>query len=166
MRVLVQRVLRAAVSVEGRVVGRIDRPGLLVLVGATHGDGTAEADWAAAKVAGLRVLRGPDDPSGPDGSAGAAVSALDAGAPVLVVSQFTLYGDTRRGRRPTWAAAAPGPVAEPLVERVVEQLRAAGLEVATGAFGEHMVVESTGDGPMTLWLERGGARGGAPGGAP
>jgi D-tyrosyl-tRNA(Tyr) deacylase len=147
--VLVQRVLRAAVTVDDRVVGRIDRPGLLALVGVARADGPAEADWAASKVAGLRVLRG-------DG--GAAVSALDAGAPVLVVSQFTLYADTRRGRRPTWAAAAPGPVAEPLVARVVERLRTLGLEVATGAFGEHMLVESTGDGPVTLWLDSGGAQ--------
>ena len=157
MRVLVQRVLRAAVTVDDRVVGRIDRPGLLVLVGVTHGDGTAEADWAAAKVAGLRVLRG-------DG--GAVVSAVDDGAPVLVVSQSTLYGDTRRGRRPSWSAAAPGPVAEPLVARVVERLRVLGLEVATGAFGAHMLVESTGDGPVTLWLDTGGAQPGAPDGAP
>ncbi len=149
MRVLVQRVLRAAVTVDDRVVGRIDRPGLLALVGVARADGPAEADWAASKVAGLRVLRG-------DG--GAAVSALDAGAPVLVVSQFTLYADTGRGRRPTWAAAAPGPVAEPLVARVVERLRTLGLEVATGAFGEHMLVESTGDGPVTLWLDSGGAQ--------
>lgn len=144
MRVLVQRVLRAAVSVGDRVVGRVDRPGLLVLVGVAHADGPAEAEWTAVKVAGLRVLRG---------EGGEALSALDAGAPVLVVSQSTLHGDTRRGRRPTWSGAAPGPVAEPLVARVVDRLRALGLEVATGAFGEHMLVESTGDGPMTLWLD-------------
>lgn len=160
-----QRVLRAAVTVEGRVVGALDRPGLLVLVGATHGDGTAEADWAASKVARLRVLRAADDADSEDADgAGRVVSAEESGAPVLVVSQFTLYGDARRGRRPTWSAAAPGPVAEPLVARVVEQLRGRGLEVATGVFGAQMLVESVGDGPMTVWLERGGPPGPGPAG--
>lgn len=155
-----QRVLRASVTVGGAVVGAVDRPGLLVLVGATHTDGPAEADWAASKVAGLRVLRGP----GAGTAQEVAVSAVDAGAPVLVVSQFTLYADTRRGRRPTWAAAAPGPVAEPLVDRVVAQLRARGLEVATGVFGAAMQVTSTGDGPMTVWLDSDDARPGSTGG--
>jgi D-tyrosyl-tRNA(Tyr) deacylase len=146
--VLVQRVLSAAVRVDGRVVGALERPGLLALVGVTHDDGPAQADWAGERVAGLRVLRSEGEREG-----GREVSAVDAGAPVLVVSQFTLYADTRRGRRPTWAAAAPGHQAEPLVDRVVQRLRGHGLQVATGVFGAHMVVESAGDGPVTIWLD-------------
>lgn len=147
MRVMLQRVLGAAVRVDGQVVGAITRPGLLALVGVAHGDGPAQADWAGDRVAGLRVLRGAE------GAGEVAVSAVDAAAPVLVVSQFTLYADTRRGRRPSWSAAAPAQHAEPLVDRVVQRLRGHGLEVATGAFGAHMVVESAGDGPVTIWLD-------------
>ena len=113
MRAVIQRVNRAAVSVDGQVVGAIDRPGLLVLVGATH----------------------------------------DAAAPVLVVSQFTLYADTRKGRRPSWNQAAGADVAEPLVRAVVEDLRSRGLEVATGQFGAHMVIDMQADGPVTIELE-------------
>lgn len=140
MRAVVQRVTRASVTVEGRVVGAVDRPGLLALVGVTPGDGPAQVEVIARKIAELRILRDER-------------SAVDAGAPVLVVSQFTLYGDTRKGRRPTWNAAAPGAVAEPLVDAVVSALRDRGLEVATGVFGADMAVELVNDGPVTILLE-------------
>ena len=140
MRAVVQRVTRASVTVEGEVVGAIDRPGLVALVGVTPGDGAAQVELIARKIADLRILRGE-------------LSVADAGAPVLVVSQFTLYGDTRKGRRPTWNAAAPGPVAEPLVDAVVAALRARGLEVATGRFGADMQVDIVNDGPVTLLIE-------------
>jgi D-tyrosyl-tRNA(Tyr) deacylase len=140
MRAVVQRATRAAVTVAGEVVGSLSRPGLVVLVGVTHDDGPAQVELIARKVADLRILRDER-------------SALDAGAPVLVVSQFTLYGDTRKGRRPTWNAAAPGPVAEPLVDAVVAALRGRGLEVVTGVFGADMAVELVNDGPVTILLE-------------
>jgi len=140
VRVVVQRVTRASVTVAGEVVGRVDRPGLVVLVGATHADTPALAAALARKVADLRILRDER-------------SALDEGAPVLVVSQFTLYADTRKGRRPSWSAAAPGPVAEPLVDAFAAALRELGLEVATGRFGADMAVELVNDGPVTLILE-------------
>lgn len=135
-----QRVTRAAVRVDGEVVGAVDRPGLLALVGVTPGDGPAQVELVARKIAELRILRGER-------------SAVEVGAPVLVVSQFTLYGDTRKGRRPTWNAAAPGAVAEPLVDAVVAALRDRGLEVATGRFGADMQVELVNDGPVTILLE-------------
>ncbi|WP_024286765.1 D-aminoacyl-tRNA deacylase [Cellulomonas sp. KRMCY2] len=140
MRAVVQRVTRASVTVDGVVVGSIDGPGLLVLVGATHDDGPTQVELIARKVAELRILRDEE-------------SAVDVGAPVLVVSQFTLYADTRKGRRPTWNAAAPGSVAEPLVDAVVEALRARGLRVVTGVFGADMAVELVNDGPVTILLE-------------
>ena len=127
-------------TVDGRVVARVERPGLVVLVGVTHDDDPERASALARKVADLRILRGER-------------SALDEHAPVLVVSQFTLYADTRKGRRPSWSAAAPGPVAEPLVEVFAAALRALGLEVATGVFGADMAVELVNDGPVTLILE-------------
>jgi len=140
MRAVVQRVTRASVTVDGIVVGSIDAPGLLVLVGVTPGDGSAQVELIARKVAELRILRDEQ-------------AAADAGAPILVVSQFTLYGDTRKGRRPTWNAAAPGPVAEPLVAAVVATLRERGLHVETGVFGADMAVELVNDGPVTVVLE-------------
>jgi D-tyrosyl-tRNA(Tyr) deacylase len=140
MRAVLQRVTSASVLVGGKVVGGIQRPGLVVLVGVTHDDGPEQVDWLARKVADLRLLRDEQ-------------SVLDAAAPVLVVSQFTLYGDARKGRRPTWNAAAPGPVAEPLVGAVVTALRARGIEVATGTFGADMAVSLVNDGPVTLVLE-------------
>lgn len=140
MRAVVQRVTRASVTVGGVVVGAIDGPGLLVLVGVTHDDGAAQVDLVARKIADLRILRDER-------------SALDAGAPVLVVSQFTLYADTLKGRRPTWNKAASGAVAEPIVESLVAALRARGLTVATGAFGADMAVELVNDGPVTILLE-------------
>ena len=140
MRAVIQRVNRAAVSVDGQVVGAIDRPGLLVLVGATHDDGAAQVALIARKIADLRLLEGE-------------LSVTDAAAPVLVVSQFTLYADTRQGRRPSWNQAAGADVAEPLVQAVVEDLRSRGLEVATGQFGAHMVIDMQADGPVTIELE-------------
>lgn len=140
MRAVISRVTRASVRVDGRVVGCIDRPGLLVLVGVRRGDDEAQAQRVARKVAELRVLEDER-------------SAVSARAPLLVVSQFTLYGDTRHGRRPTWVDAAPAEEARPLVDAVVRELRARGLEVATGRFGAHMQVESVGDGPFTVLVE-------------
>jgi D-tyrosyl-tRNA(Tyr) deacylase len=140
MRAVVQRVTSASVVVDGRAVGAIDEPGLLVLVGVTHSDGPVEAAGLAAKLWGLRILSGEK-------------SCSDVGAPLLVVSQFTLYGDARKGRRPTWQAAAPGPVAEPLVDAVVAELRSLGARVQTGVFGADMRVELVNDGPITLIIE-------------
>jgi D-tyrosyl-tRNA(Tyr) deacylase len=140
MRAVVQRVCRASVTVDGEVVARIDEPGLLVLVGVTHADTGADVDWLADKLWGLRILEGEK-------------SCSDVGAPLLVVSQFTLYGDTRKGRRPTWAAAAPGPVAEPLVAELVAALRSRGARVETGVFGAMMQVSLVNDGPVTLVLD-------------
>jgi D-aminoacyl-tRNA deacylase len=140
VRAVLQRATRASVTVDGEVVGAISRPGLLALVGVTHDDGPRQVETIARKIADLRIL--PDEQS-----------VLDAGAPVLVVSQFTLYADVRKGRRPSWSAAAPGAVAEPLVDAVVAALRARGVEVATGVFGAHMAVELVNDGPVTVLLE-------------
>jgi D-aminoacyl-tRNA deacylase len=139
VRAVVQRVLRADVTVDGSVVGEIG-PGLLLLIGVTHTDTTETAVALARKAHTLRILD-------------AERSAEDAGAPLLVISQFTLYADTRKGRRPSWNAAAPGEVAEPLVDRVVEELRSRGAEVATGVFGADMQVGLVNDGPVTILLE-------------
>ena len=136
-----QRVTSASVSVDGEVVGAIDEPGLLVYVGFTHDDGDEQIEWTARKVWSLRVLREER-------------SASDTGAPVLVVSQFTLYGDSRKGRRPTWHAAAPGEVGEPAYERFCEALAGLGAHVERGRFGADMAVSSVNDGPVTLLLER------------
>ncbi|WP_157254748.1 D-aminoacyl-tRNA deacylase [Nonomuraea typhae] len=140
MRAVVQRVSTASVVVDGQTIGAIDEPGLMVLVGVTHTDTAAEARKLAAKLWGLRVLDGEK-------------SCSDIGAPLLVISQFTLYGDTRKGRRPTWQAAAPGPVAEPLVDAVVAELRALGARVETGSFGADMKVSLVNDGPITLVID-------------
>ncbi len=140
MRAVLQRVTSACVEVDGEVVGAIERPGLLALVGVTHGDGPEQVERLARKIAELRILRDEQ-------------SVLDTGAPVLVVSQFTLYADTRKGRRPSWGAAAPGPVAEPLVDDVVAALRARGVEVAEGRFGAMMQVSLVNDGPVTLVVD-------------
>jgi D-tyrosyl-tRNA(Tyr) deacylase len=137
---VVQRVSQASVAVDGQVVGAIDEPGLLVLVGVTHGDTPGQAAKLAAKLWGLRILDGEK-------------SCSDVGAPLLVISQFTLYADTRKGRRPSWLAAAPGPVAEPLVEAVVSSLRELGARVQTGVFGAGMKVSLVNDGPVTIIIE-------------
>jgi D-tyrosyl-tRNA(Tyr) deacylase len=142
MRVLVQRVASAAVAVDGRVVGSISPAGqgLLAFVGVTHDDDVDKARRLAEKTWQLRVL---DDQR----------SASDISAPILVVSQFTLYADTAKGRRPSWNAAAPGAVAEPLVGEFVQALRTLGAEVETGIFGADMRVELVNDGPVTVLLE-------------
>jgi D-aminoacyl-tRNA deacylase len=140
VRAVVQRVSRASVTVGGEVVGRLDGEGLLALVGVTHDDGQEQVERLARKLAELRLLREER-------------SVVEAGAGVLVVSQFTLYGDARKGRRPSWSAAAPGPVAEPLVEAVCAALRARGVRVEAGTFGADMAVELVNDGPVTVLLE-------------
>ena len=140
MRAVVQRVSQASVAVGGRVVGAIDEPGLLVFVGVTHQDTQQTAAKLAAKVWGLRILPGEK-------------SCSDVGAPLLVISQFTLYADLSKGRRPSWQAAAPGPVAEPLVGAVVSSLRGLGARVETGVFGAGMKVSLLNDGPVTIILE-------------
>ena len=142
MRAVVQRVSRASVTVDGEVVGSIGE-GLLVLLGVTHDDTAEQAVTLARKIHTLRILRGERG-----------VADVD-GAGMLVVSQFTLYADTRKGRRPSWSAAAPGPVAEPIVERFAAELRSLGAPVATGRFGADMAVELVNDGPVTVLLESG-----------
>ncbi|KQX71706.1 MULTISPECIES: D-aminoacyl-tRNA deacylase [Aeromicrobium] len=139
MRAVVQRVTGARVDVEGRTVGEIGT-GLVVLLGVTHDDTTETASRLAAKIHGLRILRDER-------------SVADTGDGILVVSQFTLYGDARKGRRPTWTAAAPGPVAEPLYEEFCEALRRVGAHVEQGVFGADMAVSLTNDGPTTLLLD-------------
>ena len=140
MRAVLQRVTRASVSVAGEVVGRLDRPGLVVLVGITHDDGPEQVGWLARKVRELRIM--PDERS-----------VADLGAAVLVVSQFTLYGDARKGRRPTWAAAAPGPVSEPIYDALCAELERLGTSVERGVFGAAMSLELVNDGPFTVLLD-------------
>ncbi len=140
MRAVVQRTLSASVTVDGEVVGATTEPGLLVYLGVTHDDGPADVTWIARKIWELRLLREER-------------SASDVGAPVLVVSQFTLYGDARKGRRPTWAAAAPGPVSEPLYDAVCTELERLGAPVQRGVFGADMQVASVNDGPITMVLD-------------
>lgn len=144
MRAVVQRVTSASVVVAGETVGAVGA-GLCVLVGVTHDDTVADASRLADKIWNLRIF---DDEAGTMNR-----SAADVGGEVLVISQFTLYGDARKGRRPSYVDAAPGPVAEPLVDAVVAALRAAGATVATGRFGADMAVSLTNDGPVTLLLE-------------
>lgn len=140
MRAVLQRASRASVSVDGDVVASFDHEGLVALIGVAHGDTEADAQLLARKIADLRILEGE-------------TSAVDAGAPVIVISQFTLYADTRKGRRPSWNGAAPGEVAEPLVDAVAADLRQRGLQVGSGVFGAHMAVELVNDGPVTLLLD-------------
>jgi D-aminoacyl-tRNA deacylase len=144
VRALVQRVAHARVRVAGRIAGAIDR-GLLVLVGATHDDGVADAEWLARKVAGLRIFADEAGQMNRDLAA--------AGGGVLVVPQFTLYGDARRGRRPDFLAAARPEQAEPLFARFCEAMSAEGVTVERGVFGAHMEVELLNDGPVTLLIE-------------
>lgn len=140
MRLVVQRVSSARVEVSDEVVGAIDRPGLLILVGVTHDDQPVTAERLAQKVWTLRILRGEK-------------SCQEEDAPILAVSQFTLYADIRKGRRPSWSAAAPRAISEPLIEAFVSSLRLLGAEVATGVFGAEMQVSLTNDGPVTLILD-------------
>lgn len=140
MRTVLQRADGASVAVDGEVVGAFEGPGLVALVGVRRGDGEADAQLTARKIAELRLLEEEK-------------SATETSAPVLVISQFTLYGDTKKGRRPSWSDAAPGAEAEPLVQRVVDLLRERGLEVHTGVFGADMQVSFTNSGPFTLIVD-------------
>jgi D-aminoacyl-tRNA deacylase len=140
MRAVVQRVSRASVTVDDSIAGAIDGPGLVVLLGVTHDDTPGKAATLARKIWEMRILEGER-------------SASDIGASLLVVSQFTLYADLRKGRRPSWGAAAPGSVSEPLYESFCEALRALGAHVATGVFGADMAVDLTNEGPVTIWVE-------------
>lgn len=140
MRAVVSRVTAASVVVEGEVVGQITEPGLLVLLGVTHDDGPDQIAAMARKLTELRILRDER-------------SVLEVGAPVLMVSQFTLYADLRKGRRPSWSAAAPGSVAEPVFDQVVDAVRATGVAVETGRFGAMMDVASVNDGPFTVIVD-------------
>jgi len=140
MRVVIQRATSAEVVVEGRTVGSLTTPGLVVLVGVTGTDPATTAEKLAEKVWGLRILAEEE-------------SASDLNAPLLVVSQFTLYASTRKGRRPSWSAAAPGPVSEPLVDHFVTHLRSLGAHVETGIFGADMKVGLVNDGPMTILID-------------
>jgi D-tyrosyl-tRNA(Tyr) deacylase len=140
VRAVIQRVSEASVLVGGEPVGSLDRPGLLVYLGVAHTDGPAEVAWMARKLWTLRLLRDEK-------------SASDVEAPLLVVSQFTLYGEARKGRRPTWEAAAPREVSEPLYDAVCDALEILGAVVGRGRFGEDMQVSSVNDGPITLILE-------------
>lgn len=140
MRAVVSRVTEAAVRVDGQVVGALQQPGLLVLLGVTHDDGPAQADTMARKLHEMRILRDER-------------SVADTGAGVLIVSQFTLYGSTRKGRRPSFTSAAHPDHAQPLIDEVVARLRARGVTVSTGRFGATMAVHSIADGPFTLLLD-------------
>ncbi|WP_338604998.1 D-aminoacyl-tRNA deacylase [Saccharopolyspora sp. SCSIO 74807] len=140
MRAVVSRVTRASVTVDGAAVGKIEEPGLLVLLGVTHSDGSEQAARMARKLHEIRALRDEE-------------SCATTGAPLLVVSQFTLYGSTRKGRRPSWTEAARPEQAEPVVDEVVERLRERGARVATGVFGAEMAVDSVNDGPFTLLID-------------
>lgn len=146
MRLVIQRVSRGSVTVDSNVVGEIEK-GFVILVGVTHTDTSVEAEWLANKVAGLRVFTDKEGKFN--------LSLQDVGGSVLVVSQFTLYGDARKGRRPSFTEAAPPTIAEPLVEQFAEYLRKAGIErVENGVFGAMMAVEIHNDGPVTIILER------------
>jgi D-aminoacyl-tRNA deacylase len=140
VRAVIQRVLSASVTVGGQTVGSIEEPGLLVYLGVTHTDGQREIAWTARKIWDVRLLREEK-------------SLSDLGAPVLVVSQFTLYGQARKGRRPTWQAAAPGTVSEPAYDAVCAELERLGAHVERGRFGADMRVTSVNDGPVTLVLD-------------
>ncbi len=140
MRAVVQRASTARVLVAGETVGALSRPGLVVLLGVTHSDTDGDAERLARKIWELRILDGER-------------SASDVGAPLLVVSQFTLYADLRKGRRPSWSLAAPGPVSEPLYDAFCRALHDLGAEVSTGVFGAMMAVTLTNDGPVTLIVE-------------
>jgi len=145
MRALLQRVSKASVTVEGQTISAIEK-GLLILVGVGHGDGEEQAKFLAEKIANLRVFE--------DAQGKTNLSILDVQGEALVVSQFTLYADARKGRRPSFIDAALPEVAEPLIHRFVELLRGQGVPTQTGKFGAHMAVEIHNDGPVTIWLEK------------
>lgn len=140
MRLVITRVLEASVVVDDEIVARLPRPGLLVLAGVGHGEGPDDVARATRKICKLRILEGT-------------LSVLQAAAPVLVVSQFTLFASTRKGGVPSWSRAAPAAEAEPLVEALCTQLESAGVEVHRGRFGAHMRVASVNDGPVTIWID-------------
>jgi len=152
MRIVAQRALTGQVIVDGEVVGRLPAPGLLLLVGITHDDTVQTAEKMATKIWGLRILEGTDGMN-PEAWSRGDVSASDIGAPLLVISQFTLYGDTRKGRRPSWDAAAKSEVAQPIFDHFVQALRTLGAHVETGVFGALMEVTLTNNGPVTLIVE-------------
>ncbi|MFO7585541.1 MAG: D-aminoacyl-tRNA deacylase [Anaerolineales bacterium] len=145
MRALVQRVSYGKVSVEGQTVSEISN-GLVILLGVGHGDGEAQAAWLAEKIANLRIFE--------DAEGKMNLSLRDVGGSALVVSQFTLYADSQKGRRPSFVNAALPDVAEPLVEKFAEMIRQQGVPAGVGVFGAHMLVEIHNDGPVTIWLER------------
>ena len=152
MRIVVQRASQAEVVVDGQVVGRLPAPGLVLLVGITHDDTPAKAAKLAAKVWDMRILQGPVGVT-PEAWSRGDLSASDVGAPLLVISQFTLYADTRKGRRPSWDGAAKADVAQLLFDHFVTTLRTLGAHVETGAFGEMMDVHLVNHGPVTMLLE-------------
>jgi D-aminoacyl-tRNA deacylase len=143
VRAVIQRARSASVTIDGEVVGSLGGPGVVVLLGVTHDDGPGQVAWMARKIWGLRILRNEQ-------------SASDVGAPLLVISQFTLFGDARKGRRPTWNAAAPGPVSEPVYEEFCAELERLGARVERGRFGADMAVSLVNDGPVTLILDTDG----------
>lgn len=145
MRAVIQRVSKASVSVDDEIVGQIER-GVVVLVGVTHGDTQEQAEWLARKIAGLRIFE--------DSEGKMNAGLLDVDGAALVVSQFTLYADARKGRRPSFTDAAPPEIAEPLVAHFVQALWDQGVPVETGVFQAHMLVEIHNDGPVTIWIER------------
>lgn len=147
MRAVVQRARDAKCEVNGEITGAFDGSGLVVLVGVTHADTLQIAQKMAHKIAKQRIF------AAPEAARGTEMSALDLGLPVLIISQFTLYGDTRKGNRPSWVAAAPGDVAKPLVEAVACELESLGMRVETGIFGANMQVSFTNDGPFTVLIE-------------
>lgn len=140
MRVVVTRVSEASVEVDGEVVAELESPGLLILAGVGHDDTVDDAQALARKIWGLRILEGE-------------ASASDIGAPIIVVSQFTLHASTKKGRRPSWSRAAPGPISEPLVEQFCVALEELGATVGRGRFGAHMMVRSVNDGPVTITID-------------
>ena len=147
MRAVIQRAAQASCTVEGQVTGEFSGPGLVVLLGVTHEDGPKQVETMVRKIANLRIFD-----SG-DGQRGGEVSALSLGLPVLLISQFTLYGDARKGNRPSWTKAAPGEVAEGLVEAVATGLEKLGMQVGRGIFGANMQISLVNDGPVTILLE-------------
>ena len=147
MRAVIQRAAQASCTVEGQVTGEFSGPGLVVLLGVTHEDGPKQVETMERKIANLRIF------DSDDGKRGGEVSALSLGLPVLLISQFTLYGDARKGNRPSWTKAAPGEVAEGLVEAVATGLEELGMQVGRGIFGANMQISLVNDGPVTILLE-------------
>ena len=147
MRAVIQRAAQASCTVEGQVTGEFSGPGLVVLLGVTHEDGSKQVETMVRKIANLRIF------DSADGQRGGEVSALSLGLPVLLISQFTLYGDARKGNRPSWTKAAPGEVAEGLVEAVATGLEELGMQVGRGIFGANMQISLVNDGPVTILLE-------------